>query len=123
MVITSPSPGLELGRPGVYQVSGIAWSGAGRIRRVEVSADGGRSWADAQLDETVLPKALTRFRTAWDWRGQPGVLVSRATDDAGNVQPVRAEVMRNRAAGAFYHYNALQGWAVATDGQVKNVHV
>lgn len=122
-VITSPSPGKDLGRQGVYQISGLAWSGAGRIRRVEVSADGGRSWADALLDAHALPQSQTRFRCGWRWQGQPGVLVSRATDEQGNVQPTRTEVMKQRAAGAFYHYNAWQAWAVNASGVVRNVYV
>ncbi|MDZ7643457.1 MAG: sulfite dehydrogenase [Woeseiaceae bacterium] len=121
-LITSPSPGLFLGPRGVYQVSGLAWSGAGRIRRVEVSADGGRSWADAELDAHVLDKCATRFRSAWHWDGAPAVLMSRATDDAGNVQPTRAAVLAGRAANAFYHYNGIQAWQVTADGEVHNVY-
>ncbi|MDH4047715.1 MAG: sulfite dehydrogenase [Gammaproteobacteria bacterium] len=122
-VITSPSPGLNLGSTGIYQVSGIAWSGAGRIRRVEVSADGGESWADAALDELVLPHCLTRFRSAWAWNGGPAVILSRATDEAGNVQPTRAAVLEGRAVGTFYHYNGIQAWQVNRDGSVNNVYV
>lgn len=122
-VITSPSPGLSLGRPGIYQVSGIAWSGIGRIRRVEVSADGGKSWAVSALDEHVLPKSLTRFRSAWNWDGGPAVLLSRATDDAGNVQPTRAAVLAGRASNSFYHYNGIQAWQVSTEGELSNVYV
>lgn len=122
-VITSPSPGLALGPPGAYQVSGIAWSGAGRIRRVEVSADGGRSWADALLDAHVLPKALTRFRAAWQWDGGPAVLLSRATDEKGNVQPARSSVLDGRASNSFYHYNGIQAWRVDEDGELHNVYV
>jgi sulfane dehydrogenase subunit SoxC len=121
-VITSPSPGLNLRDAGVYQVSGIAWSGAGKIRRVEVSADGGKSWADAALDQHVLPRCLTRFRSAWRWNGGPAVLLSRATDEAGKVQPTRAAVMKGRALGTFYHYNGIQAWQVNGDGEVKNVY-
>jgi sulfane dehydrogenase subunit SoxC len=122
-VITSPSPGLDLGSAGVYQVSGIAWSGAGKIHRVEVSADGGNSWADAALDEHVLPQCLTRFRSAWRWNGGPAVILSRATDDDGNVQPTRAAVLQGRAVGTFYHYNGIQAWQVNRDGKVSNVYV
>ncbi len=121
-VITSPSPGLRLGPRGLYQLSGIAWSGAGRIRRVEVSADGGKSWAEAHLDEHVLPKCLTRFRAAWDWDGGPAVLMSRAVDDTGSLQPDRAGVLAGRAPNAFYHYNGIQVWAVSADGEVSNVY-
>jgi len=104
-------------------VSGIAWSGSGTIRRVEVSADGGRTWADAARDEHVLPKSLTRFRAAWEWSGGSAVLVSRATDDAGNVQPTREKVLDGRASNSFYHYNGLQAWQVDTDGELHNVYV
>ncbi len=122
-LITSPSPGLDLGRRGVYQLSGIAWSGAGRIVRVDVSADGGRSWAEAALDEHVLPKCLTRFRMAWRWDGSPSIIMSRAIDEAGNVQPTRSTVAAGRAAGTFYHYNGIQAWHVGENGEVRNVHV
>ena len=121
-VITSPSHGMNLGQRGVYQVKGIAWSGAGRIRRVEVSADGGASWADAALDEHVLPMSLTRFRAAWRWDGSGSVIMSRATDEAGNVQPTRAAWIAGSAAGAFYHYNGIQAWRIAESGEVTNVY-
>lgn len=121
-LITSPSHGLNLGPRGIYQVKGLAWSGAGRIRRVEVSADGGRTWADAALDEHVLPMSLTRFRSAWRWDGSPAVLMSRATDEAGNVQPSRSALLAERAAGAFYHYNGIQAWQVSENGEVSNVY-
>lgn len=120
-VITSPSPGLDLGPAGVYQVSGIAWSGSGRIRRVEVSADGGQTWADAALDETVLPKCLTRFRIPWRWDGGGATLVSRATDETGAVQPLRDAVLEG--SRSFYHYNALQAWRVSTEGALSNVYI
>lgn len=122
-LITSPSPGLSLGPAGVYQISGIAWSGGGRIRRVEVSADGGRSWAEAALDEHVLPKCLTRFRSPWRWNGGPAVLMSRAIDDSGSVQPTRAAVLEGRASNSFYHFNGIQAWQVDADGEVRNVYV
>ncbi len=121
-VITSPSHGMTMGSTGTYQVSGIAWSGAGKIRRVEVSADGGDSWGDAALDDHVLSKCLTRFRAAWNWDGGPAVIMSRATDEAGNVQPTRGQVLAGRAAGQFYHYNGIQAWAISDDGEVTNVY-
>ena len=121
-VITSPSPGLDLGPRGLYPIKGIAWSGSGRIRKVEVSADGGRSWAEAELDRHVLPKCLTRFRAPWLWNGATAVLVSRATDEDGNVQPSREQVMAWRANNSFYHYNALQAWQVSDDGKLSNVY-
>ena len=90
--------------------------------RVEVSADGGRSWADAALDEHVLPKCLTRFRSAWRWDGGPAVILSRATDEAGDVQPTRDTVLNGRARGTYYHYNGIQAWQVSTNGEVRNVY-
>ena len=121
-VITSPSPGLGLTGRGVYQISGLAWSGHGSIRGVEVSADGGATWAEAALDTHVLPRSLTRFRAAWRWNGGPATLMSRAVDDTGAVQPTRAQVMAGRAPGSIYHYNGIQAWAVDRQGASKNVY-
>lgn len=121
-VITSPSPGLTLGPKGWYQISGIAWSGEGSIRRVDVSADGGHTWARAALDEQVSPLSLRRFRTAWRWDGAPAVLMSRATDSTGNVQPSRSVAMAGRAANSFYHYNGIQAWQVSVNGELRNVY-
>src|SRR3984893_5907843 len=98
--ITHPSPGLTLKGPGFYEISGLAWSGNGRIRQVEVSADGGQSFAPAALQDPILPKALTRFRAAWQWNGGPAVLQSRATDDIGMVQPSRAQFVAGGACAA-----------------------
>jgi len=122
-VITAPSPGLDMPEKGVYQVSGLAWSGAGRIRSVEVSVDGGASWAEAMLDEHVLPKCATRFRAAWHWDGAPAVIMSRAVDEAGAVQPTRDVVMRDRAPSAFYHMNPIQAWQIDGNGGARNVYV
>jgi sulfane dehydrogenase subunit SoxC len=121
-VITSPSPGLNLAGAGVYQISGIAWSGRGRIRRVDVSADGGKTWAEAALDTHVLPQSLTRFRAAWRWNGAPATLLSRAVDETGDIQPTRAEVMAGRAPESFYHYNGIQAWRIGAEGEVRNVY-
>src|SRR6202044_872451 len=94
--ITSPSPGLTLKEPGLYEISGVAYSGNGRIAKVIVSADGGKSWGEAALDEPRLPKAFTRFGMAWRWDGGPAILQSRAWDEAGDVQPLRAEFVAAR---------------------------
>jgi sulfane dehydrogenase subunit SoxC len=120
-VITSPSGGLTMRGPGLYQISGIAWSGAGRIRRVEVSADRGRTWAEAALGDAVLPKALTRFRLPWRWDGGPAVIQSRAIDETGAVQPTREALLAERGAQYRYHYHAIQSWAVSSAG-VSNVY-
>lgn len=122
-VITSPSPGLNLRKKGIYQISGIAWSGSGKIKKVELSADGGKSWAEAQLDEHVLPKSLTRFRSAWMWDGSDSSLMSRAIDEKGNVQPRRDAWLEGKAVNTFYHYNAIQSWAISSGGEVSNVYL
>ncbi len=88
-VITSPSGKSTMQGPGLYQISGLAWSGAGKIQRVEVSADGGNSWAEAALTDPILSKAFVRFRLPWKWDGGPAILQSRAIDEAGAVQPTR----------------------------------
>jgi sulfane dehydrogenase subunit SoxC len=121
-VITRPSPGLVMRGPGVYEISGLAWSGNGRITRVDVSADGGYSWAAAALSEPVLPKALTRFRLPWRWSGAPAVLQSRATDDSGYVQPTRERLIAKLGANAYYFNNAITSWGVAASGQVTHVY-
>jgi sulfane dehydrogenase subunit SoxC len=121
-LITSPSGGLKMQGPGLYQISGLAWSGFGRIRRVEVSADGGRSWGEAALSEPVLSKALTRFRMAWRWNGAPAVLQSRAIDENGTVQPTRTALLAARGAQFRYHYNAIQSWNVSAEGEINNVY-
>ena len=122
-IITSPSLGFDVQEHGVYQVSGLAWSGAGRIRRVDVSADGGRSWAEALLDSEPKAKSLTRFRLPWRWQGQPVTLVSRAVDETGAVQPTRQAALEGRGVGAFYHFNGMQAWQVDSKGKVSHVYV
>ena len=118
-VITRPSPGRALGEPGFCEVTGLAWSGHGRVARVEVSTDDGASWQDAALQEPVLPKCLTRFRLPWMWNGAPASLQSRATDETGAVQPTRARLLAERGANFMYHYNAINTWRVRPGGEVK----
>jgi sulfane dehydrogenase subunit SoxC len=121
-VITQPSPGLTMQGAGLYEISGLAWSAKGRIANVEVSADGGKSWAPAALQEPVLPIAFTRFRIAWTWNGGQATLQSRATDEAGNVQPTREHLIAERGNKTLYHFNAITSWAVTEQGQVKHVY-
>jgi sulfane dehydrogenase subunit SoxC len=122
-LITSPSSGMVLAHgPGLYQITGLAWSGRGRIRRVDVSTDGGRSWAEAALQEPVLPKALTRFRIPWRWNGKPAQLQSRAVDETGYVQPTRKELIAKKGLNGFYHYNAIITWAVDGDGLLSHIY-
>jgi sulfane dehydrogenase subunit SoxC len=129
--ITHPSPGLNITRPGLYEISGLAYSGAGRISKVMVSADGGQSWAPAALQEPVASKAFTRFRMPWHWDGNPAVLQSRAWDEAGNVQPTRAQIVAERGQtrsipniGGFpnQHFNGITNWSVDPKGKVKHVY-
>jgi sulfane dehydrogenase subunit SoxC len=119
-VITFPSGGARLGAPGFYEISGLAWSGAGRVARVEVSTDKGASWRDAALQEPVMSKCLTRFRAPWDWDGAPSTLASRVTDETGYVQPTHEALLKVRDVRSYYHYNAIQSWSVAAGGAVTN---
>jgi len=114
---------MTLPRPGFYEISGIAWSGAGRIRRVEVSTDGGANWADAALTGQERAKCLVRFRLPWEWTGQAAVLQSRATDEKGRVQPLRKEFIAQYAPDNRFHNNSIVSWAVGADGSVKNVYL
>jgi sulfane dehydrogenase subunit SoxC len=121
-VITRPAPGIKLMGAGYYEISGLAWSGNGSIREVEVSADGGKSWAPAALQGPILPKAPVRFRAAWQWNGGPAVLQSRATDDSGMVQPTRAAFAAERGLRGIFHYNAIASWRVDEKGEATNVY-
>lgn len=121
-LITSPSFGQRLRVPDVYEVRGLAWSGRGRVRKVEVSADGGKSWAEAALQGPVLPKCLTRFRAAWQWDGRPAVLKSRATDDSGAVQPERELLVAQRGLNGYFHYNAILAWGIDDEGGITHVY-
>ena len=129
--ITYPSHGHALKGPGLYEISGIAYSGTGPIEKVMVSADGGQSWAQAALQEPVLSKAFTRFRLPWRWNGGPATLLSRAWDQSGNVQPTRAEFVAARGeltkpppvlGFLNQHYNSITSWGVASNGEVKHVY-
>jgi sulfane dehydrogenase subunit SoxC len=117
-VITRPSAGQKLDGAGFYEISGLAWSGSGAIARVEVSTDGGATWADATLQSPVLPKAHTRFTHPWTWDGREAVLVARCTDETGSVQPSRAELVAARGVNSTYHCHATQGWKVNGDGSI-----
>jgi sulfane dehydrogenase subunit SoxC len=128
-VITRPSGGQRLAVRGFYEITGLAWSGGGAIRRVEVSTDGGKTWKDAQIHEPVASKSHTRFSIAWNWNGEETVLQSRCTDDKGVVQPSLAEVAKNWGTDIDFFrkstlivsdLNAIQPWKVNSDGSIKN---
>jgi sulfane dehydrogenase subunit SoxC len=130
--ITFPSFGQHLKEPGFYAISGVAYSGAGRIARVMVSADGGKSWGEAALQGPVHDKAFTRFVMPWRWDGGPAVLQSRAWDEAGNVQPLRAEFVAMRGetkkpvpsplAFPNQHYNSITSWGISDKGEIAHVY-
>jgi sulfane dehydrogenase subunit SoxC len=122
-VITTPSGGQVLMDKGYYQVSGLAWSGKGKVRKVDVSVDGGRNWRAARLQGPVMDKCLTRFTMDWDWNGSPTLLQSRATDDTGYVQPTTAQLRAVRDTRSIYHNHAIQTWLVQASGEVKNVQL
>jgi sulfane dehydrogenase subunit SoxC len=126
-VITFPAASeMKLPGAGFYEITGLAWSGRGKIARVEVSTDGGKSWNLASLQDPVLAISQTRFRFPWIWDGTPAVIQSRATDVTGYSQPTHQQLIAERGAletgSLFYHMNAVQSWGIAADGSVKNVH-
>jgi sulfane dehydrogenase subunit SoxC len=122
-VITSPSGGQALLDRGFHEITGLAWSGRGKVRRVDVSTDGGRNWRTAVLQEPVLSKALTRFRIGWTWEGGPALLQARVIDDTGFVQPTLRQLREVRGTRSIYHNNAIQTWRVDPSGEVGNVQV
>jgi sulfane dehydrogenase subunit SoxC len=122
-VITTPSGGQVLLDKGFYDVSGLAWSGRGAVKRVDVSVDGGRNWRTARLEGPVMNKCLTRFHLDWVWDGKPAILQSRAMDETGYVQPASRQLREVRGTRSIYHNNAIQSWLVQESGEVKNVHV
>ncbi|MEX2263644.1 MAG: sulfite dehydrogenase [Bryobacteraceae bacterium] len=119
-VITFPSGGQRLAGRGAYEIGGLAWSGRGRIERVEVSTDAGATWRNAALEEPRLRMAFTRFRVPWSWDGSEVTLVSRAIDETGYVQPSREDLIAARGRNSQYHCNCLTAWKVMADGSVGN---
>jgi sulfane dehydrogenase subunit SoxC len=122
-VITTPSGGQVLLDKGYYQISGLAWSGKGRIKRVDVSVDGGRNWKSARLQDPVMSKCLTRFSLDWAWDGKPTLIQSRAMDETGYVQPTYKQLRAVRDTRSIYHNHAIQTWLVQESGEVKNVQL
>ncbi|HVN36055.1 MAG TPA: sulfite dehydrogenase [Casimicrobiaceae bacterium] len=122
-VITSPSGGQVILDRGPYEITGFAWSGRGRVKRVDISTDGGRNWRTARLQEPVLTKALTRFHVDWTWDGGGALLQSRVIDETGYVQPSYRQLREVRGTRSIYHNNAIQTWRVDPSGEVSNVQV
>ena len=122
-VVTTPSGGQVLLDKGFYNITGLAWSGKGKVKKVDVSVDGGRNWRQARLETPVLSKALTRFNIDWVWDGKPVIIQSRAMDDTGYVQPTYRQLRAILGTRAIYHNNAIQSWLVQENGEVKNVQL
>jgi len=122
-VVTFPCPEKPLRDKGRYEVEGLAWSGSGKIKRVDVSFDGGANWRPARLKGLVLPKALTRFGLDWDWDGGPALIQSRAIDETGYVQPTFTQLRAARGLSSIYHRNAIHTWNLHADGKVTNVQI
>ena len=124
-VITRPSGGQKLPGRGFYEITGLAWTGGGRVTRVDVSVDGGKTYKEAQLQDPVLPMAHTRFRFAWEWNGEEAILQSRCTDEKGEVQPTILEAAKVLGVTPDYfmqadHFNGIQPWKVNRDGSIVN---
>ena len=129
-VITYPSGTQRLGRPGSYVISGLAWSGGGAIKRVEVSTDGGKSYQPAEISGPALPKAFTRFHMPWRWDGSEVTIQSRAIDERDSRQPSEEEFLKYwgmtrqqlyRASNTrLGHCNWIQAWKVNPNGDVTN---
>ena len=122
-VITSPSGGQVVLQKGFHSITGLAWSGRGKVKKVDVSIDGGRNWKAARLEGPVLSKCLTRFNTDFVWDGKPVILQSRATDDTGHIQPIYQALRAVRGGRSIYHNNAIQSWQLSENGEVKNVQI
>ena len=122
-VITSPSGGQVVLQKGFHSITGLAWSGRGKVKKVDVSIDGGRNWKAARLEGPVLAKCLTRFNTDFVWDGKPVILQSRAVDDTGHIQPNYQTLRAVRGGRSIYHNNAIQSWHLSETGEVKNVQV
>jgi sulfane dehydrogenase subunit SoxC len=122
-VITSPSPQAPIKQKGFQVISGLAWSGRGKIARVDVSLDGGRNWRAAKIDGPVFDKCCVRFYAETEWTGEPWLLQSRAIDDTGYVQPSKNELRKIRGVNSIYHNNGIQTWALKANGEVENVEV
>jgi sulfane dehydrogenase subunit SoxC len=121
-LITRPSLGHHLPGAGLHAISGLAWSGRGAIARVDVSTDGGRTWAQASLQQPVLPCCFTRFRLPWQWDGSTAILQSRAIDETGYRQPDRASLVAERGRHGYFHYNAIVSWEVSPEGGIRHVY-
>jgi sulfane dehydrogenase subunit SoxC len=118
-LITEPAFPDKLTGPGWWEIRGIAWTGRGKIARVEITTDGGKTWQNAKLDDPVLPKCHTRFRFPFQWKGGETIIASRATDETGYSQPTYDVLLKARGPSTAYHFNNIRGWKIHADGTVK----
>lgn len=126
-VITFPSGGQKLSGPGIYEIQGLAWTGGGAIRKVEVTTDAGRTWKEAQLQEPILPRAHTRFRLLWTWNGEETVIESRCADERGHQQKMLSDIRKQygdnpddwkSSDSAGERFSGTQPWKILRDGSV-----
>ena len=120
-VITAPSGGQRILKRGYVEITGLAWTGKGRIDAVEITTDGGKSWQRAKLQEPRLANAFTRFRFDWMWDGLATQIASRAVDETGYVQPSRDALLAVRGTNSHYHFNGIKVWQVGAEGSVTHV--
>lgn len=120
-VVTFPSGGQKLREPGLYEITGLAWTGKGLVTKVELTFDGGATWTQARIDEPRFPRAFVRFRLPWRFEGKPVTIASRATDETGYVQPTREQLIAARGMNSGYHFNGIKFWRIGADGSVTNV--
>jgi sulfane dehydrogenase subunit SoxC len=126
-VILQPSGGQQLKGRGFYEIRGIAWSGGGKVRKVEITTDGGKTWKDAQLQEPIFSKAATRFVYPWTWNGEEVMLASRCIDERGSTQPTTAEMAKvvqakpeDLRTTRVWRFNVIQPWKIDREGKVTN---
>ncbi len=122
-VITNPSPEKALFSKGLHQIRGLSWSGRGKIKRVDVSFDGGKNWKIAQIHGPVLNKCLTRFTIPFEWNGEEMLIQSRAIDETGYIQPTIKELQNIRGVNSIYHNNSIGTWLINKNGTVDNVRL
>jgi sulfane dehydrogenase subunit SoxC len=122
-VVTNPCPENPIRQKGFIEIEGLAWSGRGTIKAVDLSFDGGVTWKQAEIKGVALPKALTRFSFKTEWNGEEWMLQSRAVDDTGYVQPTLAQLREARGVNSIYHKNSIHTWNVHANGEVHNVQI
>ncbi len=122
-VVTFPCPDKKMSGKGSYEIRGLAWTGRGKVKAVDVSVDGGKTWKEAKLLDPVFSKCLTRFTLPWEWDGKEALVMSRVTDETGYVQPTLRQLREQRGSNSIYHKNSIQTWKVLPNGEVHNVQI